>query len=538
MALDGHATTQLDSLLLELDQTIRDEQIYTGQKINYITNLKGKLSASSLTDEDKYLLYQQLAKEYETFRCDTAILFSAERLTLAEKTENMNWINESKFQLAQTLSKASMFERALRVLDSIDKEKLTSQHLVDYYKAYYNTYIYLTEFYQHGYQIEELSDKRYAYHDSLLMVLSPASFEYAVNFGTKYIMSGEYDRAEEVLFSYYPKLWPDTRDYAMFSSIIAYLYEGKGDLQKRKEFLAISAIADIKSANKENISLRFLADLIFQEGDVKRANVYVKKSMEDANYYNGRLRNIQTSRIFSIINEAYQLDRAWQEKRLTFLLFLAGFLVLILMITFYFMIRQMRKLSKAKQEIMRINERLNGLNNDLQVINQAQKETNRSLKDANYIKEQLISSFLDICTEYIDKLERFKVFVNRKIKAGQVNDILKITSNSDQATQELKELYANFDKAFLTIYPDFIKEFNQLLRMEERYPEKEDHSLNQELRIFALVRLGITDRNRIATFLHYSLRTVYNYRHKVKSKAINQEDDFEEQVKLICSPDL
>lgn len=535
--LKCYAKTPLDSLLNELDQTIRNEKTYTEHKINYINSLKGKLSASSLTDEDKYLLYQQLAKEYETFRCDTAILFSAERLELAEKTHNPNWINDSKFQLAFTLSKASMFEKTIQVLDGIDKDKLLPEQMVTYYKAYYNTYIFLTEFYQHGYQIEELSRKREAYHDSLLMVLPTSTFEYAVNFGTKYIQQGEYDRAEELLFSYFPKVWPDTRDFGLYTSIIAYLYEGKGDPEKRKEYLAMSAIADIKSANKENISLRFLADLIFQDGDIKRANVYVKKSMEDANYYNGRLRNIQTSRIFSIINEAYQLDRAWQQRKLSLLLLLAGFLVAVLMLTFYFMIRQMKKLSKAKQEIMRINERLNELNNNLYEINKIQRETNRSLNDANHIKEQLISSFLDICTEYIDKLKRFKLSVNRKVKAGQINDIIKITNNTDQTAQELKELYANFDKAFLTIYPDFIKEFNQLLREEERYPEKED-SLNQELRIFALVRLGITDRNKIATFLHYTLRTVYNYRHKIKSKAINQEDDFEEQVKLICSPEL
>lgn len=535
--LSCYSKTTLDSLLYELDQTIRNEQTYTAHKINYINSLKGKLSASALVDEDKYLLYQQLAKEYETFRCDTAILFSAERLVLAEKTRNANWINESKFQLAFTLSKASMFEKAIEVLNSIDKQILTPQQLVTYYKTFYNTYIFITEFYQHGYQIEELSRKREAYHDSLLLVLPPSTYEYAVNFGTKYIQRGEYDRAEELLFSYLPKVRPDTRDFGLYTSIIAYLYEGKDELEKRKEYLAMSAIADIKSANKENISLRFLADLIFQDGDIKRANVYVKKSMEDANYYNGRLRNIQTSRIFSIINEAYQLDRAWQQKKLSLLLLLAGFLVAILMLTFYFMIRQMKKLSKAKIEIMRINEQLNDLNNNLYEINQIQRETNRSLNDANHIKEQLISSFLDICTEYIDKLRRFKLSVNRKIKAGQVNDIIKMTNSTDQTVQELKELYANFDKAFLTIYPDFIKEFNQLLREEERYPEKEEEYLNQELRIFALVRLGITDRNKIATFLHYSLRTVYNYWHKIKSKAINQDDDFEEQVRLICSPE-
>lgn len=531
------ANNTLDSLLLELDRTIANEQIYNEQKENYINNIRFKLTAASLTHEDQYLLYQQLAKEYETYRCDTAIIYSRERLQLAEKTENRNWINESKFQLASVLAKACMFEKAMDILESINKEELNSQQLMTYYKTCLSTYVYLTEFYQYGFETAELTHKREVYRDSLLMVLAPDSPDYAIHYGTKYIESGETDRAEQLLLSYYPNLWPDTRDFALFSSIIAYLYEHKGDVTKRKEYLAMSAIADIKAANKENISLRFLATLIYGEGDVKRANVYIKKSMDDANFYNGRLRNFQTSRIFPIINEAYQHERAVQEKKLTFLLIVASLLLLVLIAMFYFVMRQMRKLSRAKQEIMRINDQLNQLNSELQMVNETQKETNRSLTEANYIKEQLISSFLEICTEYIDKFEKFKIFVNRKIKTGQANDLLRITGNTDNAAQELKELYANFDKAFLAIYPDFVHEFNKLLRTEERYAERDDQTLNQELRIFALVRLGITDRNKIATFLHYTLRTVYNYRHKVKSKAINQEDDFEEQVRQICSSD-
>ena len=99
----------------------------------------------------------------------------------------------------------------------------------------------------------------------------------------------------------------------------------------------------------------------------------------------------------------------------------------------------------------------------------------------------------------------------------------------------MKELYANFDHAFLNIYPTFVEEFNTLLRIEERYPVMFDKSLNQELRVFALIKLGIKDINKIAVFLHYTPRTVYNYRSKIKSKALNTDEDFEEKVKLLCS---
>ncbi|MCC8132252.1 MAG: DUF6377 domain-containing protein [Tannerellaceae bacterium] len=312
----------------------------------------------------------------------------------------------------------------------------------------------------------------------------------------------------------------------------------KEDPWQRKVYLAQSAIADIKAANKENISLRFLAHLLFLDGDIQRANVYIKKSMDDANFFNGRLRNTQTSMVFPIINEAYQTERLQQQKKLMLLLAVVSLLSCILIITLGFIKRQINKLSRAQQEILQINERLNELNTDLQKANRIQKEMNTNLKEANYIKEQLIGTFLEICTEYIDKFQKFKVFVNRKIKVGQLNDILKVIGKTDNGSQELKDLYANFDKAFLAIYPDFVEEFNKLLREEEQYPIKDDQSLNHELRIFALVRLDITDSNKIATFLHYTLRTVYNYRHKVKSKAIQPDEDFEERIKQVCQPDL
>ncbi|MGN6417809.1 MAG: DUF6377 domain-containing protein, partial [Pseudobacter sp.] len=164
------------------------------------------------------------------------------------------------------------------------------------------------------------------------------------------------------------------------------------------------------------------------------------------------------------------------------------------------------------------------------------KQTNISLAEANHIKEKFIGQFLEICTEHIDKLEAFKLVVNRRVRAGQINEILNMTSSSSQdAARELKTLYASFDSAFLNIYPSFLQEFNQLLRPDQQYETGDDRSLNQELRVFALIRLGITDSNKIASFLHYSLRTIYNYRSKVKSKALFPDSNFEEKVKQIGS---
>jgi len=524
--------TKLDSLLIELDNAIKQENLYTDKKAEYISTIKQQLSKANLNDEDKYLIYKNLTKEYEVFICDSANLYANKSLDIATKINNTNWIQESKIQLARIKARAGIFISAINILDSINKNELSEQQVIDYYSVYSEAYIYWIEF-QDGFDIDELVEKRGNYQDSILQVLVPGTYAYAINYGTRYIEIKDFKNAERVLITNFPHIEPHSRDYAVYMSILAYLYEGKKDTTKQKEYLAISAISDIKAAVKENISLRTLALYLYNDGDLGRANYYIKKSMEDANFYNARLRNIQTAKILPIIDKAYQLDREKQQNKLSKLLTTVSILSLILIIAIYFVIRQMQKVAKAREEILQINSRLNLLNDELKLANEHQLQTNVSLTEANHIKEQFISSFLEICTEYIDKLNAFKITVNRKIKAGQTADILKITSSTEDSAKELKELYTNFDKAFLNIYPNFVAQFNKLLRTEEFYPEINGKSLNHELRVFALIKLGITDNNKIATFLHYSLRTIYNYRSKVKSKAIDQEEDFEEKVRKI-----
>jgi len=522
----------LDKLLIELDSSIAKEKIYTHQKQIKINSL---LKQISLTKDNSqlYHLYRDLSKQYEVFVADSAQLYTIEALEIANKLNNESFVTESNIQLARIKAKAGMFPFSLDILNKINKNKLQHQQLIDYYKAYLEVYIYWVE-YQDGREVNELIKNKSIVQDSLINILPKDSYEYAINYSVKYIELKDFNKAEKILLEATDTVKPDTREFSILNSILAYLYQEKKDRDKEKFYLAKSAISDIHAAVKENISLRTLAILLFDDGDIQRANLYIKQSLEDANFYNARLRNIQIARVLPIIDKAYQLDREKQERKLRLLLIVVSVLSVILLVTIIFVINQIQKVSKAKKELTVINARLNELNNELQNANEKQTLTNRSLAEANHIKEEYIKSFLEICTEYIDRLENFKSIVNRKIKTGQTADIIKMTTTSAQdSTKELKELYNNFDKAFLKIYPNFVEEINKLLRPEEQYPISNDQNLNQELRVFALIRLGVTNNNQIATFLHYTLRTIYNYRSKVKSKAIHPDDNFEQLVQRI-----
>jgi len=518
----------LDALLKTLDQDVVKEDFYTKKKQQEIHAVLKQLNYTN-NNEENYKIYHTLSRSYEVFIADSAEYYTKKSLETAQLLNNQNYSAESKIQLARIKAKAGMFPVSLDILKTIDKKILTQNQLIDYYKAYIEVYIYWIE-YQDGHDMEEIIQKKNAVQDTLLAILPKNSYEYVINFGTKNIELKYYDIAEKELLQGFRYVKPDTREFSILNSILAYLYEKKNDVKKQKEYLAKSALSDIHAAVKENISLRSLSILLFDDNDISRANFYIKRSLEDANFYNARLRNIQIARVLPIIDKAYQIDRENQQKKLRILFITASILSLVLFIAVILIIKQNKKVLKAQKKLTETNEKLNILNDELKEANLRQIETNHSLAEANHLKEQYIKSFLEICTEYIDRLAHFKGIVNRKIKTGQTAEILKMTTSSQDNTKELKELYSNFDKAFLKIYPNFVEQINELLRPEERYLINDSQTLNQELRVFALIKLGVTNNNQIATFLHYTLRTIYNYRSKVKSKAIQSDESFEINV--------
>ena len=195
--------------------------------------------------------------------------------------------------------------------------------------------------------------------------------------------------------------------------------------------------------------------------------------------------------------------------------------------------RQMKKLAVARNHLQTANHQLNQLNEELQQMNACLTSTNAELSESNQIKEEYIARFIKLCSTYINRLDAYRRMVNKKVSAGQIAELLKITRSQDALDEELEELYANFDTAFLHLFPDFVKKFNALLQDNEQIILKKDELLNTELRIFALIRLGIEDSSQIAEFLRYSVNTIYNYRAKVKNKARGSREDFEDLVRKI-----
>ena len=257
---------------------------------------------------------------------------------------------------------------------------------------------------------------------------------------------------------------------------------------------------------------------LYHEGDIDRAYNYIKVALDDAIFYNSRFKNTVIARIHPIIENTYLYKLEKQKQNLRFYILLTSLFVIALAITLFFTFKQTKIVSRAKKN-------LNIMNEELILLN-------KNLDEANLIKEKYVGYFMNQCAIYINKLDEYRKNVNRKIKTGQVDELYK--SSSRPFEKELEGLYANFDKAFLKLYPHFVEEFNSLLIPDEQYRLEKDQ-LNTELRIFALIRLGITDVGQIAVFLHYSVQTIYNYKSKVKRTSILDSNLFEEEVKKLGS---
>ena len=502
-----------DSLLVVLDKVCIQEKEFDLHKDQKIEELKIALNQAST--ENIHDIYLQIFREYESYIFDSAMVYVQKHLKLSESENNTGMVNECKMQLARMYSTFARFSEAIDMMNSVDRRNLNPEQMGDYYNAYAEVYAYWAEYSLDEDRIKYIS-LRDTYHDSALMVLPRDTYSYSINYGRWCIEMYNFKEAENILLPHLSTIEPNTRDYAILTSLVAHLYKAKGDVDKQKEFFARSAIADIEASVKENTSLGLLAFLLFNEGDMSRANRYIKKSLEDANFYNARLRNVQISKVLPVIDTAYQLERENHRKKQRIAIVVIGILSIFLAGVVFVLIQQMKSLANARQEVIEANEEL--------------KRTNAYLSETNQIKEEYIGRFLNQCSEYINKMEKYRKLVITKVSARKLDELHDFLKSTKLIDIELKEFYQNFDSTFLNLFPDFVQQFNRLLPDEDKIIPKSDTGLTAELRIFALIRLGITDSDKIADFLRYSITTIYNYRSKYRNKAQVPNDKFEEIV--------
>lgn len=505
------------SLLDTLDMTLRESHKYIDARRAKIAGLKAEL-ARAATDAERYRLAGCLREEYRSFDIDSALYFANEKMAAARRIGNASYISDARMNLAEMSGVYGMYKEALDYIDSVGKGVLDVYQMEYYYHVYRNIY---------GLMADNCSNavikKRYlaltdSYRDSILLVNSPGSFNYVIVKADKDNVHGRYDEAIKILKGAYSK-FDNIHGKALLDYSLAMAYAGKGDTANEKRHLILSAINDIRSGIREYTSLRLLAVMLYKEGDVDRAYAYMTRCMDDAAACNSLWRIYEVQKAFPIINKVYhhKLDRQRMVIfcSLVFIILLTLFLAVAILV----IKKQMRKVSAARRQAQEANVRL--------------KELNRELSESSHIKEEYIAHYIDQCSLYIDKMDKYRKHLQKVAQKGGAKELFEEIRSKSFIDNELKDFYAQFDDSFLNLFPNFVDDFNNLLVPEQRIRLKPSEKLNTELRIFALIRLGISSSTKIANFLRYSVTTIYNYRVRLRNAAAGDREKFDDAVMMI-----
>ena len=536
-----------ETLLCRLDSMIENSSKFTRIKLDRIEDIKAE-GRRARNDEEKYYFNSLLYDEYYVFSADSAMKYVNENLRIARKTGNTDRENEWKIKRSFLLSVMGLLKESEEELNDIEPQLLAKKQLGEYYNQRAYLYSHLDQFTgsRNG---GELSYKEMSrmYEDS---TYNASSIEDPYYIWHK-AQSGLPDKAKRDslivdMKRIVDKAKLDSRTDAMNAYMLSRLYEEGGDTDNRIRYLALSGIADVAIANRDIASIEELGKLIMERGDIDRAYRYINYCMQQAVTYPNHIRASSLAQVETEVHRKYIDKLKMSERRQSILIWtLAVAVVLLIIITGYALKRRSRLL-QSKKELQESNERLNSNLKELSKARATSEETmtrlkdanvkirdiNEALKEANYVKEECIGATFALSSSYIDKLNDFRKTVRRLVRSNSWNELRELVSGSGMSSDDLKELYSSFDTLFLNIYPDFVKDLNGLLRPEEQIQVKAGE-LNTELRIYALVRLGISDSVKIAGVLHCSPQTVYNYRLRMRNKAAVPRETFAESVKSL-----
>lgn len=505
-----------------LDLTIKNRQEFTDAKYLQINTVKQQLNTPDISPEQLYQIDDELFYMFKTFICDSAFHYAKEKMRIAESLQKQDWIDDSKLNLASVYYIVGMYKEAFDTLHSIDEVKLDNSLKINYYNNYKEAYAYYSFNNIYASQYKKISD---AYRDTLLSILEPKSNHYLIVYAEKLKDEGKLSESKQILTDLLAKSSSENHEYAILNYAIADICRKEGNDDLAKEYLASSADADLKNAIKENAAMQTLAVLLYGAGDLNHAYEYIKCSLEDAMFCNAHVRTIEISKIFPIIDTAYQEKSIKQKNQLKFYLLLTTVLSFFLIMTVIFIYKQMNKLSAARKEIHDAYWQLNDLNKQLQ-------QTNNRLEESNEIKDQYVIQSLYGKSEYIERFDKLLKKLHTKIIAKQFDDLGSLYYDTN-IKMERENMFSSFDKTFLLLFPNFIEEYNKLFAPADWVTVDENGNFSPELRIFALMRLGITENERIAGFLNIAVTTVYSYKSKAKAKTIIPKEDFERRIMAI-----
>ena len=529
----------LKELYKEIDEAIADSRSFVKAHEDRIDETRASF-INAQSPERRMMYADQMYLLYKSFDNDSALAYIKIYIDMADRTGQQWAADRGRSLMAYQYSSAGLYSESLEILKEMDGSRMQPDVLTEYLNARVHVYNELAYYTPLPDVRDEYYSRRDQYRDSLYRIADHKSPIYLQLRESELLDSHRFDEALEFNDNWMSQIRAESRDYAIVCYYRYLIYATMQEPVWSRYWLAQSALSDIRHAVMDQASLISLADLLNQDGDFERSYRYISFTWRSNDSFNTRMRSWQISPILTVIENDYRTQKERGERILLGMMISVSILAMLTLGALLFSIRERRKLAQARSDLQASNSQLTALNAKL--MNQAQELTdlnerlsvlNSQLSEANWVKEEYIGHFLSLCSNYVDKMDNFRKLVNRKLKNREFEELAGITRSVEYKDRELEELYDNFDEVFLHLFPDFVQEFNALLKPEEQIQVKQAGRLTIDLRIFALIRLGIEDSSKIADFLHYSVNTIYSYRARIKNGAAGNRDEFENEVKKL-----
>lgn len=522
----------------KLDYLVSQGTNFANTELTAIDNLKAQLRQTKLPAK-RYALARAIFKAYAPLINDSAISYGYMSMEIAYSLKgNEKAKTESKLALVNQYLKSGYFAESIQLFHEIDIAKMPKELLAHYYVIGFNLFYEKAGYCPEPRQRQLYKDISNDYAEKVYALNPPDDFDVLLMKTIDYLYNKNLVKEAMAISDKWLKMCkPKTNEYAMMAYYRSRVYHTLNDIDMEKEWLVKSAICDIECGVMDQASLWTLAKILNTEGDIDRAYRYITISWSCFEVFSTHKRGEQASSLLVLINNNYKHKLTVANHRMAFMVVVLLLLIACMGGLMALLLSNRRKLVKARNMLSQSNlqlkktvDQLNDSNRHLNEANRSLNEANRSLNEANRVKEGFIKNFFSMCSQYIEKLDNYRIRINRKLKAGQYKELVAMTASEKIKDDEKKYLLDTFDNIFLTLYPNYIEKFNSMLMPEYRVMPTDDQRLNTVMRIFALIKLGITQSSRIAEFLGYSSNTIYNYRTRTKNMAIGDRNTFEERL--------
>ena len=507
-----------------IDSLIENRKDLFVEKEIRLKVLKDDLQRS--TSEDQlFKINERIYDEYMAYDFDSAYYYINKNVERQRALGDADRFAASAVRMAHILAVSGIFNNARLLLNEVRVQDISKENKINYYEQQSELNLFRSEMANFTPLFPAYIDSMQHYRQKILEIAPHDSYNYIFNLATYTCEQGEVDQAIKMLEDYLPQLRQGERHYSVITSTLAYFYTHKNQPETREKYLLLSAISDLRGCILENNSLRELSIILLDRQEYKKAYNYIQLASADAKRYGSRLRSLQVARLTPLITEAYDAERAHTQRRTNILLVVLSVITLLLVVAIIFVLFLIRK----RRAVM---EKIHAMNLELERRNAVIEKANNEMKESNRIKDEYIGRFLELSSNYIQRGEERAKLLNRLARDKKMAELYAELKSSSSLNESIRLFYQNFDTAFLNIYPNFIKEVNCLMADGNHFEVDEAHKLTTELRILALIRLGINDNQKIADILRSSITTIYTYRSKLKSRALSK-DTFEDGIRMI-----